>query len=139
MKAIIITYDGAEITGPILDKMITPLGIISPKNVSVVQLTDKEVAKALLNVEHIANTVTPSDQEAIDSASTYIAEKILIHFNNPAAIAYAIGRHISCGDEEMRTAVEILATKKGIIKEPKLTKPILNTIKSIYAGIKQIG
>lgn len=140
MKAVIIIYDGLEVPDHMLNEIVaTHLQQLVTGNVSALRLSDKEVAIALLNAEHSKEESSPSDQEAIDAAATYLTEKVLNYFNTPTSIAYAIGRYISCGDTEMRTAVEILATKKGLIKEPKLTKPVLNAIKSVYEGMKHFG
>lgn len=141
MRAVIIMYEGVEIPDHVMNTMIAKMHVINPEQVTVMSLTNKEVAEALIKtvVKPTAVPVEPAAQESIDAAVDYITEKVLTRFNSPATVAYAIGRHISCGDDEMRTAVEILATKKGLIKEPKLTKPILNTIKSIYTGMKELG
>ena len=139
MKAVIITYEGMEAPNFVIEEMVSRLSSLNVNTVSVCRFSDKEVVSALLsNSIKLDQETTPSDQEAIDNAVIYLTEKVLKSFDTPVSIAYAIGRYISCGDTEMRTAVEILATKKGVIKEPKLTKRVLNAIKSIYENINRL-
>lgn len=154
MKAIIIFYRGDDVPASVIEKLASVLVVSGVEPIHCSTRDDEAVSDAVMQSSLVksiklstngkfANLLTkkviePSDQEAIDSAVIYITEKVLNHFTTQTMITMAITNWILNGDKEMRTAVEILATKKGVIKEPKLTKPILNVIKSIYAGIGQI-
>lgn len=151
MKAIIIFYKGNEVSrnalgdlaSTLLSHGVEPLGCATKDDEfvsdaimqsSLAKISPKGKLASLLAEE----VVEPSDQEAIDSAVIYITGKVLERFTTQTMITMAITNCILGGDQEMRKAVEILATKKGVIKEPRLTKPVLNVIKSIYTGLRQI-
>lgn len=152
MKAIIILYKGNDVSKSVIESLANTLLISGVEPIHCSTRDDEAVSDAIMqsSVAKISSkgkfasllaeeVVEPSDQEAIDSAVVYITEKVLNRFTTQTMITMAITNCILGGDQEMRTAVEILATKKGVIKEPKLKKPILNVIKSIYAGIRQIS
>jgi len=152
MKAIIIFYRGNDVPANVIEKLASVLAISGVEPLYCSTRDDEAVSDAVMQSSltkispsgKLARLLTekvvdPSDQEAIDSAAVYITEKVLKHFTTQTMITMAITNCILGGDQEMRTAVKILATKKGVIKEPKLTKPILNVIKSIYTGLGQIS
>lgn len=152
MKAIIIFYRGNDVSQSVVESLANMLALSGVEPVHCSARDDEAVSDAIIqsSLAKISpkgklasllaeEVVEPSDQEAIDNAAVYITEKVLKHFTTQTMITMAITNCILGGDQEMRTAVEILATKKGVIKEPKLTKPVLNVIKSIYAGLGQIS
>jgi hypothetical protein len=152
MKAIIIFYRGNDVSQSVVESLANMLALSGVEPIHCSARDDEAVSDAIIqsSLAKISpkgklasllaeEVIEPSDQEAIDNAAVYITEKVLKHFTTQTMITMAITNCILGGDREMRTAVEILATKKGVIKEPKLTKPVLNVIKSIYAGLGQIS
>lgn len=153
MKAIIIFYRGNDVPQSVVESLANMLALSGVEPVHCSARDDEAVSNAIMQsslteslnegklaLRLLAKEATmPSDQEAIDSAAVYITEKVLNRFTTQTMITMAITNCILGGDQEMRKAVEILATKKGVINEPKLTKPVLNVIKSIYIGMKEIS
>lgn len=140
MKALVITYEGAEVPQHIVDQIVIAMsGNVNRGNVVAVQMDDNDCLNALVafNVMHREDRdeKVNDDQKAIDAAATYIAGTVLCTSTNPAVVGFTIHKHIAEGDERMKTAVEILATKQGDIREPKFTKSILQSIKAIYQNV----
>lgn len=140
MKAVVILYEGSEISGPVLNQMVVAMGNNVQRNiVEAYRLSDDDLAQA------VALRVLPSydtdlkenpDQIAINHAVEYITQTVLVRSTNPVKVGYMIGAAIAGGNTEMYNAVEILATKNGVINEPKFTKSIVTAIKQLYEAFK---
>lgn len=134
MRAIIILYEGPELSGNIVSEFVARMqGVTS--EVTVCQLSDNEVNDALLKATQSVHVETKAKSElakAIEHATTYIEEKVLSFCSDPTFVAYAIGRFISSGDVAMKNAVEILAKNRKKISNKKFTRPIVDVIAAIY-------
>lgn len=140
MKALVITYEGTEVPKHIVDQIVIAMsGSVLREKVTAIQMDDNDCLNALVafNVMHREDRCEKAldDQTAIEMAAAYIAETVLCTSTNPAVVGFTIHKHIAEGDERMKTAVEILATKQGDIREPKFTKSILQSIKAIYQNV----
>lgn len=140
MKALVITYEGTEVPKHIVDQIVVAMsGNVNRGDVVAIQMDDDDCLNALVafNVAHRENRdeKVNEDQIAINKAAAYIAGTVLCTSTNPAVVGFTIHKHIAEGDEKMKTAVEILATKQGDICEPKFTKSILQSIKAIYQNV----
>ena len=140
MKALVITYEGTEVPKHIVDQIVVAMsGSVLREKVLAIQMDDNDCLNALVafNVMHREDRdeKVNDDQKAIDAAAAYIAAVVLCTSTNPAVVGFTIHKHIAEGDERMKTAVEILATKQGDIREPKFTKSILQSIKAIYQNV----
>lgn len=133
MKAIVIQYMGSELPMYVQDSIVNGLinsGIVTDNNIIVHALNEDDIAKKLCES---VSVVPEEDQEALNKAAAYISESVLKRFKNPKAVEYAIIRHICCGDERMKTAVEIIATtKNGRITEPGFDEVILSVINTVH-------
>lgn len=140
MKALVILYDGSEIQSYVLDQMIAAMANDPQRKIAeAYRLSDDDMARAaalhVLPSQTLIGKDTP-DQIAINHAVEYITQAVLVYSTNPVKVGYMIGSAIANGSSEMYNAVEIIATKNGVIHEPKLTKSIVTAIKQLYEAFK---
>lgn len=134
MKAVIILYEGPELSGNIVSEFVARMQGVSSE-VTVCQLSDNEVNGALLKATQSVRVETKAKSElakAIEHATTYIEEKVLSTCSDPIFVAYAIGRFISSGDVAMKNAVEIIAKNHKKISNKRFTTQIIGVITDIY-------
>lgn len=142
MKAIVIIYDGTEIPDIVLTQMMVAVrSDRSRTTAEAFKLNENEVVNALVTaaVPQAYKALDNDDQTAIDKAADYISESILKKSTNYFQRKYSILNSIFNGDDNMRTAVEIIATKSGTINNPLFTPGVYKMIKSIYKEVKDVS
>lgn len=142
MRAIVIIYNGAEIPTAVLTQMMIAVrNDQSRTTAEVFKLNDEDVANAMVAtaIPQASKLFNNDDQASINRATDYISELILKKSTNYFKRKYSILSSIFDGDDNMRTAVEIIATKSGTINDPLFTPGVCKMIKSIYKEVKDVS
>lgn len=153
-QAIIITYNG-EMIDPSAQKALASLLIdhfgARASEITMVLKDSKGIAETLLrDSQHqikIVDQPQLSAEEALEQAIIYIGEKFEIDLSNKdddafGAFAFSLAQELTEGrDENVRTAVEIIATTQGKISKRlcvkyKINSKVLNLIKVCYNRYK---
>lgn len=142
MKAIVIIYNGTEIPDVVLAQMMDAVRNDRSKTMAeVFKLNESDVVNAMVvaTAPQASKSLNNDDQTAINRAADYISESILKKSTNYFQRKYSILSSIFDGDDNMRTAVEIIATKSGTINDPLFTSGVYKMIKSIYKEVKDVS
>lgn len=141
MRAIVIIYNGTEIPDAVLTQMMVAVRNDNSRTTAeAFKLDENDVVNAMVaaTAPQVDKSFNNDDQIAINRAADYISELILKKSKNYFQRKYSILSSIFDGDSNMLTAVEIIATKSGIINDPLFTPGVYKMIKSIYKEVKDV-
>lgn len=133
MKIVAFIYDGTELPCDIISSMSNQMSrfVKSNSTITVKKLNEEDLVK--LGIKEVVNS-TPSKNEALEHAATYMQTRYGTFFKSPVSLVIAMSDvKMSTTDEAriLKNAVSIIVENLGnpILKKYEITPSVAKTIK----------